>query len=438
MSVKALIIAAGRGSRLKGLTKDEPKPLIKLLGLSLVERVILTAKRAGIDEFVMVIGYLGERIREELGDGDRYGVKVTYIENREWERGNGVSVLKAKELLNEEFVLLMADHLFDVEILHSLLKTRLEGDECVLVVDKRPPDYIDLREATKVKVRDDKIVDIGKRMKEYDAIDCGIFLCTQSIFKALDESIKDGDETLSGGINVLSRAGRVKAFEIKDNFWIDIDTKSDYNKAEKILCEKLIKPTDGPVSKFLNRPISIRISKLLVRTKIKPNTISILSFFIALLSALFFSLGDYLYIIIAGILSQLGSIVDGCDGEVARLKFQQSDYGAWFDAVLDRYADALIISGMAYGYWLLHSDIKIWITGVIALTGSFMNSYTAIKLDSILINNKNIPRIRFGRDIRLFLIMAGAVLNQIFYTLIIIGILTNAESIRRLYTLRNR
>ncbi|GAJ06237.1 unnamed protein product, partial [marine sediment metagenome] len=65
--MKALIIAAGEGSRLGNLTKDKPKPLVRLLGLSLVERVILTAKEVGIDEFIIVVGYLGERIKEKLG-----------------------------------------------------------------------------------------------------------------------------------------------------------------------------------------------------------------------------------------------------------------------------------------------------------------------------------------------------------------------------------
>lgn len=97
--MKALIIAAGKGSRLGNLTKDKPKPLVRLLGLSLVERVILTAKEVGIDEFIIVIGYLGERIKEKLENGNRYGVKITYVNSTEWEKGNGVSVLKARESL---------------------------------------------------------------------------------------------------------------------------------------------------------------------------------------------------------------------------------------------------------------------------------------------------------------------------------------------------
>lgn len=67
--MKALIIAAGRGSRLNGLTADKPKSLIQLLGLSLIERIILTAKQAGIDELIVTIGYLADKIKEQLGDG---------------------------------------------------------------------------------------------------------------------------------------------------------------------------------------------------------------------------------------------------------------------------------------------------------------------------------------------------------------------------------
>jgi len=438
--VKALILAAGRGDRLNHLTKDKPKPLIEVLGLSLIERVILTAKQAGTNEFLVVVGYLGDKIKARLGEGEKYGVKINYIENNQWRRGNGVSVLKAKESLKENFILLMSDHIFEAKILSHLKQIKLEDGECVLCVDKTPKEHIDMEDATKVNIENDKIVEIGKKLKDYNSIDCGIFVCSPSIFEALEKSIREGEETLSAGIRVLAKQGKIKYFNVKDSFWIDVDTDDEYKKAEEILCSKLIKPTDGPIAKFLNRPISIRISKLLLKTKIKPNSISFASFIIGILSAFFFCLGGYLNILIGGFLAQISSIVDGCDGEVARLKFQQSDYGGWFDTVLDRYADALIIFGMVYGYWSLHQNIMIWFFGFIALMGSFMNSYTAGMYHLFFGNEINTKRlkIRFGRDIRLFLIMVGALSNQIFYTLIILGILTNIESIRRLYVLRNK
>jgi NDP-sugar pyrophosphorylase family protein len=74
--MKALIISAGRGNRLNELTKDTPKALIPLLGLSLIERVIFTTKEAGIREYVIVIGCLGEKIKAILGNGDRFRVKI--------------------------------------------------------------------------------------------------------------------------------------------------------------------------------------------------------------------------------------------------------------------------------------------------------------------------------------------------------------------------
>jgi CDP-L-myo-inositol myo-inositolphosphotransferase len=435
--MKGLIIAAGAGTRLRDLKmkkEAKPKPLIKLLGLSLIERAMLTAKEAGIEEFVIVVGYLGEKIREKLGDGTKYGIHIDYVENDEWQRGNGVSVLKAKGLLNEEFVAFMADHIFEAETLKKLKEIEVKTNECFLVVDKKVE--VDADEATKVRIEDQKIVDIGKKIDDYNGFDCGIFLLSPSIFDALEESVRNGDETLSGGIRILSKKGKMNAFDIGDGFWMDIDTKEDHKKAEKLLLKKLTKTTDGPVSRYLNRPISTRISKFLVKTRIKPNAISLISFFVSLLSALFFGFGSYLYTFIGGVLSQLSSVFDGCDGEVARLKFLKSEYGGWFDSVLDRYADGLIIFGMMCGLWTIWGGVEVWIVGFFAIIGSFMNSYTAIKYDTIFEKGK--ARIRFGRDIRLLLIAVGAILNQLFCTLIILGILTNGESIRRLLVLRNK
>jgi NDP-sugar pyrophosphorylase family protein len=119
--MKALILAAGSGSRLGSLTINKPKALIQLLGISLIERVILTAKQAGISEFLIVCGYLGGKIKSQLGDGERFRVKIAYITNEEWQEGNGVSVLKAKDYIKEKFILMMSDHIFDSRILRELV-----------------------------------------------------------------------------------------------------------------------------------------------------------------------------------------------------------------------------------------------------------------------------------------------------------------------------
>ncbi|NOY39639.1 MAG: NTP transferase domain-containing protein [Nitrospirae bacterium] len=435
--MKALVIAAGMGSRLSTMTNNRPKPLARLLGLSLVERVILTARNASVREFVVVIGYLGAMIKEELGDGSRYGVEITYIENTEWQRGNALSVLKAREVLKERFFLLMSDHLFEPSVLQEAGSSQLDDKEVLMVVDSAPDDYIDMEDATRVMVRDGRIVSIGKGLSDYNAVDCGIFSCSVSLFDALQESIMHGDETLSGGMQRLADRGMLKAYDLNGRFWIDIDTEEAFRTAEDQLCRSLIKPTDGFISRNLNRPVSIRLSKVLVKTRIKPDTISLSGFTLSLLAALLLSFGNYLPVLLGGLLVQVSSVLDGCDGEVARLKHQQSDYGAWFDAVLDRYADAAVILGLTYGWWNSHGgDYLVWVTGYLALTGSLMNSYTAIKYDTVVLKEQKGSGWRFGRDTRSFLIMLGAVLNQLFALLVVLAVIANFVSVRRLYVLR--
>ena len=433
--MRALILAAGMGIRQK--ENGESKPLIPLLGLSLIERVILTAKKAGIKEFQIVIGYNGKKIKKYLGNGNKLGVKIDYIYNAEWRRDNGISALKARDYIQGPFILLMADHLFDHKILSELRKVTIEEDECVLCVDRNHHKYLDIDDATKVFTEDGKIKDIDKHLNHYNGIDTGIFLCTPAIFDALEESIDSGNESLSAGIKVLADRGKMKVFDISDKYWLDVDDDNALKNGKSLLIEQLKKNTDGPISKIINRPISIKISELFLKIGVTPNQISLIGFIIGIFGAIFFYFGDYVYLVIGGILVQLSSIIDGSDGEIARLKFQESKYGGWLDAVLDRYADAIIIFGMIHGHWILHNDILIWTVGFMALVGSFLNSYTADKYDSIFKKKIVIGNwIRIGRDIRLFLIFVGALCNQIFITLAILAIVSNFESIRRLVVLR--
>lgn len=132
--MEALIIAAGQGSRLR--KRFSTKPLLKIFGLRLLERIILSAKNAGIHDFKIVLGYKAALIKKEIGNGEKYGVHIEYILNPDWKNGNGVSVLKAKDHMKERFLLLMSDHIFDASILKKLLQTDLEDGHCTLYIDK--------------------------------------------------------------------------------------------------------------------------------------------------------------------------------------------------------------------------------------------------------------------------------------------------------------
>jgi len=435
--MKCLILAAGKGSRLAA--RGDSKPLVSFLGLTLIERAILAAQSCGLTEFYVVTGCSGEKVRAFLDKFSREkNLNITHVINEDWEKENGLSVLKAKELLDEKFILMMVDHLFDRDILVKLTQQQIQEGEVILAVDSNvnSNSLVDIDDVTKVHIEDGKILDIGKDVSEYNAFDTGFFLCSPSIFAAIETSIdRNNDSTLSGGIRILTDAGAARALDVSGNFWMDLDDENAFRKAQKSILRKLTKFSDGPVSRYLNRPISTRITRFLVKTKVTPNQISFFSFLLCLISSVLFLKGGYATLLAGAILAQIASIIDGCDGEIARLKYQSSAFGGWFDAVLDRYADAFLLFGLICHIYFLNDNFLYIIVGFLALTGTFMNSYTADKYDGLMRKLEVRTRFRMGRDIRIFIIFLGALINQILLILFIIGVVTNVENVRRVLIL---
>jgi len=439
--MKCLIIAAGEGSRLSN--RGDSKPLVLLLEIPLIGRVILTAKGAGLSDFYVVTGYNGGKLRGYLDQFSQdKGIKINHLINGEWRKGNGLSVITAKKEINEDFILLMSDHIFDKSILARLLQEKITDKEVTLAVDYNLENKtVDVDDVTKVLVDGNgRIVNIGKDIKGYNAYDTGIFLCSPAIFEALEESSAKGDTSLSAGIKILAKKEEAKVFNIKGDYWIDVDDEIAFKKAEKILLANLKKTSDGPVSRHLNRPISIQISRYLLKKSITPNQVSSFAFVLSAIGALLFFLGGYVNLLIGGVLAQVSSIVDGCDGEVARLKFQTSEFGGWYDAVLDRYADAFLLFGLTYYVYFSGGNSLYLLVGFLALTGSFMNSYTADKYDSLM-KWRTVPGkyyFRVGRDVRLFIIFLGALINQPVLILFVLAFTTNTENIRRIVVFYKR
>lgn len=424
-ATKVVILAAGKGARLRNRQEYVAKPLLRILGLSLIQRAILTSMEAGFRDFVVVVGYKKEVLIPYLRElSGRYGVSVEIAENPQWEKGNGTSVFACRGYVRGPFYLLMCDHLFEPSILKNLSMNTRPDDAIVLAVDSRIDQVFDLEDATKVRYEGGILRGIGKALDSYNGIDTGIFYCTPIIFDALSRAFERGRYTLSDGVSIASESGRVRVYDIGPRFWLDIDTEESLGYAHRTLLAGLSKPEDGYISRYLNRPISSRITAWLLLTPLTPNMVSLLSFAIGVLGAFLFSYGSYFYNSVAGVLVQLSSVVDGCDGEVARLKFQGTRFGGWFDTVLDRYTDTLIVVGITYGYWLGHPGILPWLGGIVAMTGFVLASYT--KKEFALRYSRALPtgvdEQLNKRDMRLFVIFLGGVVNQPFWAMVSVGL----------------
>ena len=427
-----MILAAGKGERLSAAI-SAPKPLTPLLGLTVIERAILSLKECGITDFVIVVGYRSEEVKRyvESRFQTHADVNIKFVRNEEFDEGNGLSVWKAREAVdNEDFILLMCDHVFEPGIVKQLLSYAPGTGKCILCVD-RPENVFDLADATKLLVVGERPKRIGKGLKEYNAIDCGIFYCTPAIFNALSAAIASGDTALTGAVQRLIQSDELGVLDIHGRFWCDIDTPASLRYAEKRILSSLGKPADGVISRHINRKVSTGIFTPLILKLYKgvtPTQVSLLSFAVAALSAILFFLS---HPIAGGIFIQLSSILDGCDGEIARLKKMSTGIGGFTDAVLDRYADAIILLGMFYylmvtkmfGFYL--APLTIIFTSTLAIIGSLMVSYTAARAIADL-NYRH----KGNRDLRLFILFMGGVLSYIhpisvFFSLFIIALMTN-------------
>ncbi|WP_321398011.1 NTP transferase domain-containing protein [Emcibacter sp.] len=229
--MKLLIVAAGQGSRLR--EKGESKPLIELVGIPLIERVITNAVKGGISDIYVVTGYRGTKVRAFLDKlAERDHLSITHIINEEWQRPNGLSVYAAKGVIDGDFILTMCDHLVDPEIFRALAAAGHEPDTVTLCVDHNIENpIIDLDDVTRVKCTQDKIENIGKVIRDYNAFDTGIFYCTPVMFGALEQSAREGDESISGAMNVLGSRGKARTFDIGNRLWLDVDDPMAYGKA---------------------------------------------------------------------------------------------------------------------------------------------------------------------------------------------------------------
>ena len=134
----------------------------------------------------------------------------------------------------------MADHIFEPSIVSTLLEYPLAENEIALAVDRNIENsLIDLDDVTRVQTEGEKIQRIGKGLKDFNAFDTGVFFCTPAIFKALELSRNEYDNTsLSAAVQALADRGRAKAIDVSDRFWIDVDTSADYQLAEDALLGK--------------------------------------------------------------------------------------------------------------------------------------------------------------------------------------------------------
>ncbi|MBN1779545.1 phosphocholine cytidylyltransferase family protein [bacterium] len=229
--MKAVIVAAGRGSRLSENTGGTPKTLLPFGGETILARIIRNLCAAGITDLTVVVGYQKEHLVDYLASTDDFGLEIRTVFNPDWHKGNGISVLTAQEAVGDgPFILSMSDHIVSVPALRSMIGH--PDTKNLLLTDPRTGEVFDIDDATKVETRGRAIVNIGKEIRTYNAIDCGIFRLNDRFFGAMRAALERGSDSISAAINQLIADDDMNAVPIgPGDFWIDIDTGEAYEHA---------------------------------------------------------------------------------------------------------------------------------------------------------------------------------------------------------------
>src|ERR1700730_1603733 len=229
---EAVILMAGLGTRLRGSSDAFLKPMGSVGGRPLVWSSISALADAGIKIINAVVGFESARLTAAVRRLIPPEISVRFIENPDWQKMNGISLLTAARAVTPPFLLTMSDHLFEPAIIDLVIKSA-DFSQLNLAVDRKLNTIFDLEDAMKVQTRGDHVIEIGKNLPNYDAIDTGLFVCPADIFKYLEKAKQAGDCSLNDGVRLMAADHRARAFDIGDAWWQDVDTPDMLRHAEE-------------------------------------------------------------------------------------------------------------------------------------------------------------------------------------------------------------
>ena len=234
---EAVILMAGEGSRLCGSDKTFLKPFVPVRGRPLISYTLDALIHGRIRTVNFVVGYESERMIAQIKQLIPSGVKASFIENRDWRKQNGISLLAAAGHVGAPFLLTMSDHLFDDAMVGRFLDN-FDPGFLNIAVDRKLDSIFDLPDAMKVQTRGNRITGIGKDLRKFDAIDTGLFVCPLEIFDYLERAKSDNSEndcSLADGVRLMAGDGKVRAIDVGESWWQDVDSPQMLQQAEKAL-----------------------------------------------------------------------------------------------------------------------------------------------------------------------------------------------------------
>lgn len=228
--MKAVILAAGYGTRLQSIIKDIPKPMAKVCEKPFLEYLILYLKKFGIKDIVIAVAYKKEIIIDYFGDGKKWGVNIQYAK-QDAPTGSAGAIKSAENYIEDDFLVLNGDSFIQLDI-NEMIKFHKENNGILSISLREVKNYDRGGFAILDK---DKVVSFEFREKsgkpEDGYLDAGVYILKSEIFKYIPKSTKIISFSKTTLPKLLSEKQKIYGF-ITDGYFIDIGTPESYNKAQ--------------------------------------------------------------------------------------------------------------------------------------------------------------------------------------------------------------
>jgi len=227
---KAFILAGGKGTRLRPITYEIPKPMVLIHGRPLLEHTIDLLKKHDIRDIILSIGYMGDKIKEYFGNGSKFGVKVTYVEESE-PTGTAGALRRAKPLLDScNFIMINGDNLYNIDYSEIIQKALSNGVIATIALTT----VADPSKFGVAKMKGTKIVDFVEKPKLEEApsklINAGIYVFSPKVFDYIPDKTFSMIET-----EVFPKLIKDEQFYgyVMEGQWLPAGTLEEYEQAIK-------------------------------------------------------------------------------------------------------------------------------------------------------------------------------------------------------------
>jgi phosphatidylglycerophosphate synthase len=310
--------------------------LARVGSLPILLRNILAARKLGASRIMVVSGPVVRRVEQELRRTGRLPESVQWIE-----ANADVSILRRLQLIaaqagSERLVIIDGNRTYHPSLL------------------RKAAEWKDGRTALALASGDELT---------------GIYALPVEMLRDFAARCPAQVGTLNELPASLSEMYSVVSMPVAEDQWQCVNTPEDCQAADRKLDRWLVKPTDGFYAR-LNRRISIPISRQLIKLPITANMVSIFTLGVGIASAAFFAYGGYWSTLVGAFLCLFASILDGCDGEVARLKLLESDFGCWLETICDYAFYLFLLVGMTIGQWRSSGTRTYLVYGGLLLFGA--------------------------------------------------------------------